>query len=97
MAHNDALEGTTYIHHGADHVTPRSKTPAQPAHDEAPRSEQSGETSKRNQELLERLEKLERDFEAFKIKTAKKLKILEKNTHTELTPEERVFMIQEDA
>lgn len=97
MAQYNAFDGTTYIRHGKDHAisenpteTPQTGSSSQPATLAAAPAEQ-------NTDLSKRLEALEDEFATFKKLVEKRLKSIEKHQDKYLSPEERVYSIQEDS
>lgn len=96
MAQDDMFDGTTYIRHGKDHAITQAPSKASQEDSDsrvgasAPKAEESDAVSKR-------LDALENELAAFKKLAEKRLKLLEKHQNKFLSPEERVYSIQEDS
>lgn len=97
MTSDDEFDGLMEIAH---HSKAKDKKPTEPANDDflAPQEEAAEVAASPNTELLARIEKLEADFATYVETNEKKLAIIEKIAEKQqLTAQERVFMIQEEA
>lgn len=96
MAQDDMFDGTTYIQHGKDHAI--TQTPSKASQeDNAPRVDAPTPNTAESDAVSKRLAALENELATFKKLVEKRLKSLEKHQNKYLSPEERVYSIQEDS
>lgn len=98
MKADDEFDGLMEITHGDDNDQPKETTDSNEDFLATDPTDATPAPSAESTNLAERLDKLEADFAEYKAHNEKKLAILEKIAKKQqLTPQERVFMIQEEA
>ncbi len=102
MAHHndtDGFLGTTYISHGDDHQDDKHDDPENDAPDEKMKShpEQSRSEATEIEALEQEIRQLESHLQSYEVETDERLQHLEHLAGHSLSPEEKVFGIQEDS